>query len=514
MNTSSGRTATAVILRNLSSNWAGIIINIVLSLFLAPLTVRSLGNEYYGIWALMMQFTGYLWLFDFGIRESVVKYVAQYHASGREDRLSATVHTAVSIYSGVALVAFAGTGVLAAAMPHLFNIPPHAVWTAQMTAVITGATVAQSFVFNVYVGVLMGLQRYDAIARLGIIFGLLRAVVLVVLLKAGYGVIALAVLQLVVSVASNLVIYRLCVAELPYLRAKWIRPERGDTSMLLNYGKYTLVSNLGDKIIFASDSIVIGMYLPIAAITYFAIGSSLIDYFRSFMVSFGSMLNPLSSSLDARNETGLVSRVVMTGAKAMVILGLPVCVAFVLLGDRFISLWMGPEYGGPAGTVLAVLAAGHVLGLPYYTLSGVLHGLGKHPVIAFSRVFEAVVNLVLSVILVQRLGLLGVAIGTAVPHVIVAAIILPLVLPRLHPIDLGAYFRTVYVRPLLAAVPFAVACWIIRTVIMPASLPAFFGWIAVAMPVYLIPCWLIALTGDERTLVHGSTWQRLQSRAA
>jgi O-antigen/teichoic acid export membrane protein len=66
-----------------------------------------------------MQFTGYLWLADFGVRESVVKYVAQYHASGQKDELLSTVRTAVSLYTLVALVAMLAVSALTFGLPTL-----------------------------------------------------------------------------------------------------------------------------------------------------------------------------------------------------------------------------------------------------------------------------------------------------------------------------------------------------------------------------------------------------------
>lgn len=514
MTESSSRSMGTTLLLNLTSNWAGIVVNIGLSLFLAPMTVRSLGNEFYGVWALMMQFTGYLWLFDFGVRESVVKYVAQYYAADDHERVGTTVHTAIAIYAAVAVVAFAGACVLALALPYLFTIPAHALSAARIAALLTGATVALNFVFNVYVGVLMGLQRYDVMARIGIGFALVRAVVLVVLLQAGYGIVALALLQLAVTVASNLMIYRLCVDRLPYASVRWITPVREETAKLFNYGKYAVIANVGDKLIFASDSIVIGFFLPIGAVTYFAIGASLIDYFRSFVVSFGSMLNPLSSSLQARDQHDAVSRVLVKSAKFMVALGLPVCIGFVVLGERFVALWMGPEYGPPAGQVLAILAVGHLLGLPFYTVSGVLYGLGKHRVIAYARLFEAALNVALSLLLVRRFGIAGVAVGTVIPHIIVASVCLPMVLPGYLPLDRREYYLHVYIRPLISAAPFVAACWFIEHRIQPQSLPAFMGWIAAAVPVYLAGFWGLTLTFAERAWLGDTVRARMGWSAA
>jgi hypothetical protein len=292
-----------------------------------------------------------------------------------------------------------------------------------------------------------------------------------------------------------------------------VRPTRADALKLLNYGKYVLVSNVGDKLVFATDSVVIGVFQPIAALTYYAIGATLVEQFRTFVASMGAVLNPLSSGLEARRQDRALAVVVLTGAKAAVLLGLPICIGFIVLGRCFIGLWMGPAYAEPAGAVLAVLALGHLIGLPYYTISAVLFGLGRHRVVAWSRVLEGVANLALSVFLVQRFGVVGVAIGTAIPHVLVVGALLPGVLPRWIPVDLRAYYQSTYGRPFLAASPFVLVCLLIAEGIQPATLFSFFGFVIAALPTYAVPIWLIALTSEERLAASEYVSHRLARRA-
>ena len=502
----------STIVANVTSNWAGLIVGIAIAFVLAPLTVRTLGNVYYGVWTLLMQLTGYLWLFDFGVRESVIKYVAQYHASGERERINATINTAVSIYLGVSLATLAMAVVLAIALPYAFNIPPDAVTTARLTAVFVGATVAQFFVFNVFIGALMGLQKFYVLARLGMVFTLIKGAMTYSLLMSGYGIVALALVQLSMTLVHNLIILRICRKTLPYLSLRLVWPRREEASTLLNYGKYVLISNVGDKIVFATDSIVIGIFQPVAALTYYAIGGSLIEQFRSFITSMSVVINPLSSGLNARREDHAVATVLTSGARAAIVLGLPVCIGFMVLGERFISLWMGAEYAAPAAQVLAVLAAGHLIGLPYYSLSGVMYGLNRHRVVAYSRIFEGGVNLLLSVWLVQRYGITGVALGTSVPHAIVVAAILPPVLARWVPINLRDYYQSVYLRPLAASLPFWLACWWIEHVLRPANFLMFFTAIGAALIAYVMPCWLVAFSADERALLAGSVMRRVRAR--
>ena len=101
------------------------------------------------------------------------------------------------------------------------------------------------------------------------------------------------------------------------------RPVREEVLKLLNYGKYVLLSNIGDKIVFATDAMVIGMFLPIAALTPYAIAGTLINQMRSVVMAMASVFNPLTSSLRATGDEHVVQRVLQTGAKGAMIAGLP-----------------------------------------------------------------------------------------------------------------------------------------------------------------------------------------------
>ncbi len=488
----------ALIWRNVTSSWAVLLVNTVISFVLAPIVVTHLGSVYYGIWSLLMQFTGYLWLFDFGVRESVIKYVAQYHASSDHKKLEATVRTAISVYAVVTVLALAAVAIMVAVLPQVFNIPPEAIRTARIAAFVTGANVAQSFLTNVFVGMLMGLQRIYLVSQVSILFSLVRAAGTYLLLVNGFGLVGLSLLHLALSLANGVLVFVLCRVHLPDVPLRPVRPVREEVTKLLNYGKYVLLANIGDKIVFTTDAIVIGIFLPIAALTPYAIAGTLIQNMRAIVMAMAAIFNPLTSHLRAGGDETALQHVLRSGAKGAMTVGLPLCIGFIMLGERFVLLWMGPEHAAMASKVMTTLAAGYIIGLPYYTMSGILYGLGAHRIVAVLRIVEGAMNLALSIVLVQLIGLVGVAIGTAIPHVIVVGWILPRALPQAFTVDLREYYRVVYARPLLAAVPFALICWIIRTSIQPPDLLSFFLWGTASLVTYLVPVWFISLNGDER----------------
>ena len=475
-----------------------LLVNTIVSFLLSPLVVNSLGSVYYGIWALLNQFSGYLFLFDFGVRESVVKYVAQYHASGESEKLEATVRTAISVYLVVSFGVLGIVGLLVALLPYFFNIPVEAVPAARIAAFVAGANVAQTFLTNVFVGVLMGLQRIYLISQASVYSALLRLVGTYVLVTNGYGIVGLALLQLALSLGFAAFVTGFCVATLPEITFRPMRPVRAEVGRLLNYGKYVLLANVGDKFVFATDAIVIGMFLPIAALTPYAIAGTLIHSMRSVVKAMSSVFNPLTSSLRASGSELALQRVLQSGAKGAMVVGLPICIGFIILGERFVLLWIGEAHALMAWQVMSVLSVGYIVGLPYYTISGILYGLGEHRVVAILRIVEGVINLVLSIVLVKTIGLVGVALATTIPHIVVVGWVLPRALPKIFPVELRAYYAAVYGQTLLAAVPFAVVCWLIQAVAQPASLLSFFLWGGASLVAYAPPAWFVALSSDER----------------
>jgi peptidoglycan biosynthesis protein MviN/MurJ (putative lipid II flippase) len=83
-----------------------------------------------------------------------------------------------------------------------------------------------------------------------------------------------------------------------------------------------------------------------------------------------------------------------------------------------------------------------------------LMGVGDPVRPAFFYMVVGVINLLLSIALVGPLGLLGVALGTAIPNVVLA-IGIGVVVIREARSSVGEFLRYVWLRPLLGAMPVA-----------------------------------------------------------
>jgi O-antigen/teichoic acid export membrane protein len=212
------------------------------------------------------------------------------------------------------------------------------------------------------------------------------------------------------------------------------------------------------------------------------------------------VLNPVVSEFEAKKQFDQVADIFLKGSKMAFLIGLPACVILIFMGDQFIRIWMGVEYASIGGAVLIILAVKSAIGLPQYTANNVLYGISRHNIMGYSRIFEAILNVVLAVSLIPKFGIYGVAIGFAIPHIILTFLVLPMIVSRSLKLRLFAYYRYVYVGPMLSALPLAAVSFVFRERFAAATLTEIGCQVCLLVVTYFVTAWLVCFSKRERRL--------------
>ena len=135
-------------------------------------------------------------------------------------------------------------------------------------------------------------------------------------------------------------------------------------------------------------------------------------------------------------------------------------VFFIVLGPRFIGWWISADYEAPSGVVLQILMISSFVFLPVRGVAlPILMGLGKPRIPTVAFVGAGVLNLILSIVLARPMGLAGVALGTAIPNVLFAGVVLAAACRELE-LGVVPYLRYVAPRAAAGALPsFALLVW-------------------------------------------------------
>jgi O-antigen/teichoic acid export membrane protein len=180
---------------------------------------------------------------------------------------------------------------------------------------------------------------------------------------------------------------------------------------------------------------------------------------------------------------------------------MPIAVTFALLGDVFVGLWMGPEFMNSAAEVLLVLGLLQIVSAPHYVVSSVMYGMSQHHAIGYLRIGEAAVKLTLSIFLVQKYGIVGAAIGTAIPHAILTMLLLPSLICGKLEMSVSRYFVGIYGKLSLATVPFVAGALLMKQYWPAGNLLVFFMQIGLLCCIYAASVFALALDKEERNMI-------------
>ena len=500
--------------RNVLLAWAAFAFTVVVNFFLSPFIVHTLGNTEYGVWVLLGSLVGYMGLLDLGVRGAVSRYIARHHARAEDEDAGRVASAGLAIFSATGLVALAASVVIALLLEHLFRIPRATLLLARVVVILGGLNVAVSLVSGVFGGAVTALQRFDLDAVVGIAIGALRAVALVVTLSAGGGLLVLSLVQLGCTVLQSLVYFVLTARLYPELRYSFRGLDRAKLRKIFSFSVYSSMVHFSAAVIHSADALVIGAFLPIAAVTFFAIASTLTDYTRSIVGAISRTMTPRASALDGLGARQELERVLLKAGAVSSLVALPITITFILRGRAFIGLWMGPSYAETSGLILLLLSVALCVAAGRQVVASTVIGLNRHREMVPFYIAEALINVGLSVYWVRTLGLVGVALGTMVPNLATTLLVTPWIVHRVLGTPLWTIWTALWLRPLAAMVPFAAATWAVEHFHAARSLATFFAGIMLVLPVAAAGAWLVGLPAADRRSFAAVIGRRLRPTAA
>ena len=491
-------TSAAGMLRSSVWIWAAYGITALSGLLLSPFVVGKLGATGYGVWVLIGSMVGYLGLLDLGVRGAIARFVAAHFSVDDHAGASAKVAGALRLFGALGSLAFLFSLLLAGVVDSLFDIPPGLSGVAQTIIVLGGASVAASFFGGVFGGVLAGLQRFDLDSALEIGLTLLRVVLVVAALSAGLGLVSLAVIQLGIVLLRGSISYRLCRSLYPALRLRSEGSPGAAIRSLLAFSLVSSVMHVSGQVIYYTDALVIGALLPLPMITFYAIAANLADYARQIAAAVARIVTPKVSSEQARHGLTAAREVAMNSARWVGFVTIPIAMTFVLRGERFIGLWMGSDFSALSGQVLTVLAVTVWISGGHFVSVSALMGTNQHRGLAGGFALQAAANLALSLTLVGPLGLVGVAIGTVVPALVLNLGFIPWYLHRMMGLAPMDFISNAWLRPTIVAAPFALATAVAERLWVPGSLVSFLVQTAALLPILGVTVFYGGLRSPER----------------
>jgi O-antigen/teichoic acid export membrane protein len=486
-----------IMIRGSALRVVGFVANTLIGFFLMPFLVHHLGDRMYGYWVLAGSILGYYGILDLGIVSAVQYQVAK--AVGEKDTETANraISTAFFAFGALGCVILLCTAIFAALSKHLIHNQADATLFAKVILVM-GAAFAIGFSGRAFIGAISAHLRWDLVSGYGFVLLLARTGMIVLLIHRGLGILALALITVFVDFV-NYIIYYVILRDIQRpLRLSFQLFSWTQLRSTLGYSLNTLIIKLSDQIRFYVDSLVVSVFVSVAAVTHYAIGSRLAFSFMELIIAIAGMLAPWFSILLGRKDHDGIHRAFRLGTKISASVSAIIVCCLIAYGRPFITWWMGPSYSDSYWP-LVFLATAVFCDVSQQPSIGFLFGVSRHRFLAILTMLEGLANAGLSIYFARIYGAAGVALGTLIPMAVAKLLIQPIYVCRVAGMSPRSYFvnlygRSVMVPSLAIAVPWF---FIFRRLVTP-QLASLTFVISIAVVLSALPSFYFVLDENER----------------
>jgi O-antigen/teichoic acid export membrane protein len=427
------RPKKASLRRNVTTNYAVVVVLVVVGFVTTPILTHQLGILRYGVWALIGSLIPFLELLELGFASATVAFVSRHLELEDDEKVAATLNTSFLCLSALGVLAFAGVVVFAIFLPDLItSIPKSLVGQAQFLLLLLAFDMAISIPMDTYGGALCALQRFDLLNYSLIAVMVAQALGWVVVLWLHGGLIALGAVTVAISLAGQasrgVMVHRL----LPWFH---LSLRRFDRSLLRTFtaasGRYSVLQ-VADAVIALSDVLIVGAAAGVRAAAIYAVAQRLgllpariVQPRTTLLFSKAGQLAARDNRSGLRDSTDEVVRYVQY-------LAIPAAIALGFLAGPTIEAWVGPLYR-EAATVIGLLCLAAVVQVWALTLRNVLSGSGRPTLAAVLYSIEAVLHVSLGIALASRYGATGMAEAVLISVVVMEGMLmLPLAYRRIE----------------------------------------------------------------------------------
>ncbi|MEZ6057535.1 MAG: MATE family efflux transporter [Planctomycetaceae bacterium] len=404
--------------RNILASWMAHLVTLVVGLFLVRYVKDTLGDEGYGAWILVNSIAGYTGLLYAGFGAAICRYTAKYHTSQDWTALNQTASSIFTVYAANSLLCVVGAIALAYFAPSISDWEGETITDVRMTMLIIGVAAMVGMLGSVFGGILIGVHRFDIKRTIQIAGTIGRLLLVVVLLYWKPGLVSMAVSFLCVNIGENLAYYLCARRAVPQLRVSVWGARRDVYAETLPFVGWNALSMISEYLIYLTDTVVIGCYLGSAAVTPYYIALRLCQMMRLPLDHVAEAALPKAGELHTLGKREELHRlIVQTFGLAFVLIG-GFFVGSWYFGERVLTTWLGT--GNEASVpILLLLVGAQLVAVPCNVLKKILMGSGQVRGPATLDLIQAVLNLVLSLILIRSWGVIGVAWGTLIPILLI-----------------------------------------------------------------------------------------------
>lgn len=423
-----------------------LIVSGLVGLFMIPIVINLLGQEYYGVLEIIISLMFINFFFELGLGSTLLRFIPFYEKQGEEE-LNGFLWTYIYFKSVLAFIAALAILIIGYNFDYLFNIGQTDSALVKKAVYIFALGIITSNFATFFSNTLKGLQRFD----FAILPNIISQIVFLILISIlnykradDVDILFVSILLFIITPLIRMVLSMFFIKKtIPFFLLNPVKPEKSKLKESFSFLKGMSLISLYAQLYKRTPKMILGAILNPISVAYWAIAERLYDPVENIGSSLTLPLIPMASSmnLDLRSKVNDVI-IRITKVHFLLIAGIS---SFILLYiNSFIRIWLSEDYLQVSNIVqfwfLPFIFPNEKILLMFY------YAKGKTKLSQKLNVFKTFAGLIIGTLLVFKFNAVGFAFGLMLTSLITSIIYFKYLCSDFY-LSFWSLFKRAYLAP-------------------------------------------------------------------
>jgi O-antigen/teichoic acid export membrane protein len=395
------------------------VFSMLLSIVVTPLILKFLNKEEFGLYMTLFQIISYLFLFDFGLGAAISRNLAAHRGSDPDSKMSVNkiISTSFFTYSVLGIIVIVCGVSFAPFIADFFRMSPDLHSVGKSIAMTLSIIVGLQFPLKVFSSIFYAHQKQFLFNTVNFVVNLFNLILPVIFLILGFGLWSFVYTMIICTLINIVITVYLMRKHYPFLRVSTQFFDKTLLRHMFGFGFFIFINSIAGQVVFFSDRFFIGSLVSLSAVAIYSMTAKAPELCRELAYRITDNAYPAMVEI---NEKEGGNRLKLIHQKLMMITVCFVTIAFwmiYIINFWFIKLWVGADFF--AGQAIMLLTLALLLQHTIIHVSAVcLSGAGLVKGFSIMSVFEAIINVVLTIWLGKKFGIAGILTATLIASAI------------------------------------------------------------------------------------------------
>ena len=400
-------------IKNMKYNIFSQILNLLIQFVSRTFFIKILGNEYLGINGLFSNILTILSLADMGIGTVLIYSMYKPLAENNEEKMKALMNIYKKIYNIIALTVLI-IGLCITPFLQVFIKDMTNIQHIRFIFILYLLNTVVSYLCVYKISIINADQKNYIVTTRQQIFNIIANFIMIMVLVTTHNFILYLIVQMLFSIISNIYLSSLAEKMYPFIKdTKGYKLTKEEKRQIKKDTFAMMLHKIGGVVVGGTDNLIMSAMIGLEAVGIYSNYLLIINAIKKFTTQYFNSMSASIGNLNAMKDKEYsydIFKKVFFG-NFWIFTFCSICL-FCLL-NPFIEIWVGIDYTFHISIVAAIVISFYIEGMRQTVLI-FREAMGIFTKDQLKPVIEAIVNLIVSVILTLKFGIIGIILGTII----------------------------------------------------------------------------------------------------